>query len=55
MPAPRFNEAGAIEPRKREDRVSYSRCPASFNEAGAIEPRKHSWHSWRPASTVALQ
>ena len=37
-----FNEAGAIEPRKRRANAGAAPPGCSFNEAGAIEPRKRS-------------
>ena len=35
-----FNEAGAIEPRKRFEAGKAPHARRAFNEAGAIEPRK---------------
>ena len=39
----RFNEAGAIEPRKRQDGKPDPMDAGGFNEAGAIEPRKRAF------------
>ena len=36
----RFNEAGAIEPRKQRAALASVHVDVGFNEAGAIEPRK---------------
>ena len=38
----RFNEAGAINPGKRKERLDMRRQASCFNEAGAINPGKQS-------------
>ena len=47
----RFNEAGAVMPRKEELRDAPRPLCSGFNEAGAVMPRKHiSLHGVRPAA-----
>ena len=36
----RFNEAGAVKPRKHGEGESSAGAPRGFNEAGAVKPRK---------------
>jgi len=50
-----FNEAGAIKPRKTNERMAEAARIAGFNEAGAIKPRKTDDYAFYSDGELALQ
>ena len=49
----RFNEAGAVMPRKARPWGGSSQPPYCFNEAGAVMPRKAQVAAAHPAQAIA--